>query len=175
MWKLPEWTLQVSVDVSVTVVLRLLMWKEVPHVCSPTLVTRVKPCLWPQKVSESPCKRRTGWLLGQFYGGSTGQAQCTSSSTPVHLTLTSVVLTMLFFTLTISELKSLRCQQETKGLKSKPSCIYHLSSEKGHLKDYVQLQSAPANTVPSVTVSRLGIKRQWPLLVSVTETIMMFL
>lgn len=160
MWKLPEWTLQVSVGVGVTVVLRLLMWKEVPYVCSPTLVTRVKPCLWPQKVSESPCKRRTGWLLGQFCWGSTGQAQCTPSSTPVHLTLTSVVLTMLFFTLTISELKSLRCQQETKGLKSKPMYT---------------TESAPANTVPSVTVSRLGTKIYWPLLVSVTETIMMFL
>lgn len=55
MWKLPEQTLQVSVDVSVIVVLSLLMWKEVPYVCSPTLVTRVKP----QTVSESPCKRRT--------------------------------------------------------------------------------------------------------------------
>lgn len=70
-------------------------------------------------------KRRPCWLLGQLYWGSAGQAQwrvltrkmtVLSSSTPGHLTLTSVVLTTLFSTLTVSELKSLKYRQETERL-----------------------------------------------------------
>lgn len=82
-----------------------------------------------------------------------------SSFTPGHLTLTSVVLTMLFSTLTISELNNLKYRQETQ--KSKPSYVQHLHMETGHLKDHAQPDSAPG-MIPSVTVSRLESRDNWP-------------